>query len=252
MSNCGCADVGKHLFMMRCLHPTPRTPFSLSWKQLRSRTGLKPTVAVTMRHIRGSFVCAMNQTVGGLLLPQRESSEEKVRSKGRVFFLDVNPLCYDGNTPSLHSFGHWLSLFFNQVSLSDPVIAVSTLYPSVFLPFCHWVETWDCRILLVFNSRRKLHSISTTELMSTVNIFWNFGNGRSNNVVLFAEIWVSSWELVVLEWFIKAKKEEEIQWSVVHINFVGENYDLVHRLWVKLACPRCIHALLITSNFLND
>ncbi|KAG9444095.1 hypothetical protein H6P81_015435 [Aristolochia fimbriata] len=44
--------------------------------------------------------------------------------KQRVFFLDVNPLCYEGSTPSLHSFAHWLSLFFSQVSLTDPVIAV--------------------------------------------------------------------------------------------------------------------------------
>jgi hypothetical protein len=45
----------------------------------------------------------------------------------RVFFLDVNPLCYAGSKPSLHSFARWVSLFFNQVSLSDPVIAVSLL-----------------------------------------------------------------------------------------------------------------------------
>ncbi|KAJ6383654.1 hypothetical protein OIU78_027026 [Salix suchowensis] len=29
-----------------------------------------------------------------------------------------------GSTPSLHSFAHWISLFFSQVSLTDPVIAV--------------------------------------------------------------------------------------------------------------------------------
>ncbi|XXG63621.1 hypothetical protein AAC387_Pa05g1764 [Persea americana] len=42
----------------------------------------------------------------------------------RVFFLDVNPLCYNGTKPSLPSFTHWVSLFFSQVSLQDPVIAV--------------------------------------------------------------------------------------------------------------------------------
>ncbi|KAK1311065.1 hypothetical protein QJS10_CPA08g01133 [Acorus calamus] len=42
----------------------------------------------------------------------------------RVFFLDVNPICYRGSRPSLRSFAHWLSLFFSQVSLRDPVIAV--------------------------------------------------------------------------------------------------------------------------------
>ena len=46
------------------------------------------------------------------------------KAKRRVFFLDVNPLCYRGSNPSLQSFGHWLSLFFREVSLSDPVIAV--------------------------------------------------------------------------------------------------------------------------------
>ncbi|XP_068658191.1 uncharacterized protein [Aristolochia californica] len=48
----------------------------------------------------------------------------KDRRKKRVFFLDVNPLCYKGSTPSLHSFADWLFLFFSQVSLTDPVIAV--------------------------------------------------------------------------------------------------------------------------------
>ncbi|KAK3428022.1 hypothetical protein EUGRSUZ_F04135 [Eucalyptus grandis] len=45
-------------------------------------------------------------------------------SKKRVFFLDVNPLCYEGSTPSLRSFARWISLFFSQVSHSDPVVAV--------------------------------------------------------------------------------------------------------------------------------
>ncbi|XP_019180666.1 PREDICTED: uncharacterized protein LOC109175770 [Ipomoea nil] len=61
------------------------------------------------------------------------SSEESGTSRGvncknsrkkRVFFLDVNPLCYNGCNPSLQSFAHWVSLFFSQVSHSDPVIAV--------------------------------------------------------------------------------------------------------------------------------
>ncbi|CAA0827829.1 5-3 exonuclease family protein [Striga hermonthica] len=42
----------------------------------------------------------------------------------RVFFLDVNPLCYKGSTRCLHSFAHWISLFFSDVSRNDPVIAV--------------------------------------------------------------------------------------------------------------------------------
>ncbi|XP_057532213.1 uncharacterized protein LOC130810247 [Amaranthus tricolor] len=48
----------------------------------------------------------------------------RTKTKERVFFLDVNPICYKGNTPSLHSFAHWISLFLSEVSLHHPVIAV--------------------------------------------------------------------------------------------------------------------------------
>ncbi|XP_010478872.1 PREDICTED: uncharacterized protein LOC104757782 [Camelina sativa] len=51
-------------------------------------------------------------------------NEESRKKKKRVFFLDVSPLCYEGNKPSSQAFGHWISLFFSQVSLTDPVIAV--------------------------------------------------------------------------------------------------------------------------------
>lgn len=63
------------------------------------------------------------QTLGGQV---KKKSLDKVQGKAkkRVFFLDVNPLCYAGSSPSLQSFGYWVDLFFNQVSLSDPVIAV--------------------------------------------------------------------------------------------------------------------------------
>jgi hypothetical protein len=67
---------------------------------------------------------AFDRTVGGQFLPERE---EKKTGRKRVFFLGVNPLCYVGSTPSLRAFGRWVSLFFSQVSLSDPVIAVSSL-----------------------------------------------------------------------------------------------------------------------------
>ncbi|XP_055835704.1 uncharacterized protein LOC129904189 [Solanum dulcamara] len=53
----------------------------------------------------------------------RETHYKNSRKK-RVFFLDVNPICYKGSIPSLQSFAHWISLFFSQVSLTDPVIAV--------------------------------------------------------------------------------------------------------------------------------
>ncbi|XP_038725177.1 DNA polymerase I isoform X2 [Tripterygium wilfordii] len=55
----------------------------------------------------------------------KEAEEKRKQSKKkRVFFLDVNPLCYAGSKASLHSFGRWISLFFDQVSHSEPVIAV--------------------------------------------------------------------------------------------------------------------------------
>lgn len=80
------------------------------------------------------------RTVGGLLLqPKHDLNEVKgdddtvnniiIKKKKRVFFLDVNPICYDGSTPSLHSFAHWIFLFFSEVSLTDPVIVVSTTSP---------------------------------------------------------------------------------------------------------------------------
>uniref|UniRef100_A0A1D1YEW8 5'-3' exonuclease n=1 Tax=Anthurium amnicola TaxID=1678845 RepID=A0A1D1YEW8_9ARAE len=59
-------------------------------------------------------------------LPERDDirSAAATKKSRRVFLLDVNPICYDGARPNLHSFAHWLSLFFSQVSLRDPVIAV--------------------------------------------------------------------------------------------------------------------------------
>lgn len=55
---------------------------------------------------------------------QKLNTESKQQSK-RVFFLDVNPLCYEGTNPSLHYFAKWLKLFLShQVTQSHPVIAV--------------------------------------------------------------------------------------------------------------------------------
>ncbi|RCV28346.1 hypothetical protein SETIT_5G398500v2 [Setaria italica] len=45
-------------------------------------------------------------------------------TKPRVFFLDVNPLCFRGSQRSLNAFARWLALFFAHVSLRDPVVAV--------------------------------------------------------------------------------------------------------------------------------
>lgn len=65
---------------------------------------------------KGSY----NQTLGAqLLIPSNDK-----RKRERVFFLDVNPICYTGTSPSLPSFCYWMSLFFTQVSHTDPVIAV--------------------------------------------------------------------------------------------------------------------------------
>ncbi|KAK1687241.1 hypothetical protein QYE76_048089 [Lolium multiflorum] len=47
-------------------------------------------------------------------------------SKDRVFFLDVNPICFRGSQRSLGAFARWLALFFSHVSLRDPVVAVRT------------------------------------------------------------------------------------------------------------------------------
>ncbi|KAM7507620.1 hypothetical protein LguiA_018073 [Lonicera macranthoides] len=55
---------------------------------------------------------------------EKSSSKIKIKKKRRVFLLDVNSLCYKGENPSLHTFAHWISLFFSQISLDDPVIAV--------------------------------------------------------------------------------------------------------------------------------
>lgn len=43
----------------------------------------------------------------------------------KVFFLDVNPLCYQGSNPSLHSFAQWFSRFLSpQLTQTHPIIAV--------------------------------------------------------------------------------------------------------------------------------
>ncbi|ONM36006.1 uncharacterized isoform X1 [Zea mays] len=56
-------------------------------------------------------------------LSGRDGSPSKT-SKPRVFFLDVNPLCFRGSQRSLGAFARWLALFFAHVSIRDPVVAV--------------------------------------------------------------------------------------------------------------------------------
>lgn len=99
-----------------------------------TKLGTKPSASTPLI---ASSSRTEGRTVGGLLLRRRHDLTEVkrdndndndnniiIKKKKRVFFLDVNPICYDGSTPSLHSFAHWISLFFSEVSLTDPVIAV--------------------------------------------------------------------------------------------------------------------------------
>lgn len=110
-----------HVNIKPCLTINPFK--SISSIQPRKRTTKTEALEAKTTVISGSF----NQTVGRQFLGKADfcgNDLEKTKSKKRVFFLDVNPLCYEGSRPSLQSFGRWLSLFFDQVSHADPVIAV--------------------------------------------------------------------------------------------------------------------------------
>ncbi|KAF0919294.1 hypothetical protein E2562_029149 [Oryza meyeriana var. granulata] len=54
----------------------------------------------------------------------RDAAPAAKPAKHRVFFLDVNPLCFRGSQRSLGAFARWLALFFSHVSLRNPVVAV--------------------------------------------------------------------------------------------------------------------------------
>ncbi|KAL2497303.1 5'-3' exonuclease family protein [Abeliophyllum distichum] len=109
-------------------------PFPLSPRNSRTEKvkSLKPLLSLpSLSYNQASASCNFD----GTLYPpknefcdgkstERSSREYKISRKKRVFLLDVNPLCYKGSIPSLESFAHWISLFFSQVSLTDPVIAV--------------------------------------------------------------------------------------------------------------------------------
>ncbi|KAL5173502.1 5'-3' exonuclease [Glycine soja] len=79
------------------------------------KTATSLTVTTPKKTEKALFTESFDQTRDAQPLPEK---------KKRVFFLDVNPLCYEGSKPSLHSLGRWLSLFLEQVSHTDPVIAV--------------------------------------------------------------------------------------------------------------------------------
>lgn len=118
------------------LHIKPTLTFNPSASISTWNLRKKPRETTKRKAVFASISSSSSHdTIGEELWPRSElcgSNKEKRASKKRVFFLDVNPLCYAGSTPSLHSFAHWISLFFSQVSLTDPVIAVSFLF---FLTF---------------------------------------------------------------------------------------------------------------------
>ncbi|XP_062158108.1 uncharacterized protein LOC133865693 isoform X1 [Alnus glutinosa] len=118
-----------HVHIQPCLSPSPLPPVSFTCRTPKLETAAPGKRKATETEVgrvgaitaSASVSGAFDRTVGGQLLPEKQ---EKKTGKKRVFFLDVNPLCYVGSTPSLRAFGRWVSLFFSQVSLSDPVIAV--------------------------------------------------------------------------------------------------------------------------------
>ncbi|KAL0360115.1 UNVERIFIED_CONTAM: 5'-3' exonuclease [Sesamum radiatum] len=101
--------------------PNSRTGKAKSWKLIKP---LSSATSCNQSAVDDETLLALppkNEVLSG---SSSSNCCTKMSRKGRVFFLDVNPLCYKGSSPSLHAFAHWISLFFSQVSLSDPVIAV--------------------------------------------------------------------------------------------------------------------------------
>ncbi|KAH0777754.1 hypothetical protein KY290_009165 [Solanum tuberosum] len=111
----------------RHFHPIPNSthhPVLVSpLKQQRNLLKLSPLFCSSSSHshpvVQDPILQQGNEPFG----KSRDTHCKNSRKK-RVFFLDVNPICYKGSIPSLQSFAHWISLFFSQVSLTDPVIAV--------------------------------------------------------------------------------------------------------------------------------
>ncbi|KAK4279768.1 hypothetical protein QN277_011490 [Acacia crassicarpa] len=99
------------------------TKKSVAQVTIKKTEARKVRTGVVADESSSSFTWSFHQTRGEQSLPESEFHDKRA-SKKRVFFLDVNPLCYEGNTPSLYSFGRWVSLFLSQVSRDDPVIAV--------------------------------------------------------------------------------------------------------------------------------
>ncbi|CAJ1947878.1 unnamed protein product [Sphenostylis stenocarpa] len=140
------------------------------------RTQNTATARATTKTEKALFTESFDQTRGGQPLSEK---------KNRVFFLDVNPLCYEGSKPSLHSFGRWLSLFLSQVSLTDPVIAVISLTPLVFIEMIEQVIDGERGS----EHRRKLlpsykaHRKKFMRHMSSLQTFSSGHVGRSHQVI---------------------------------------------------------------------
>ncbi|KAH6826228.1 5'-3' exonuclease family protein [Perilla frutescens var. hirtella] len=109
-----------------------RLPFLISVPNFRAEKakswrGVKPLFSATngdQSAVNEETLLPQLRKNEGLSVNGGSSSCGMLSRKRRVFFLDVNPLCYKGSTPSLDSFARWISLFFSQVSLNDPVVAV--------------------------------------------------------------------------------------------------------------------------------
>ncbi|KAL0326299.1 UNVERIFIED_CONTAM: Tetratricopeptide repeat domain-containing protein PYG7, chloroplastic [Sesamum radiatum] len=101
--------------------PNSRTGKAKSWKLIKP---LSSATSCNQSAVDDETLLALPPKNEALSGNSSSNCCAKMSRKGRVFFLDVNPLCYKGSSPSLHAFAHWISLFFSQVSLNDPVIAV--------------------------------------------------------------------------------------------------------------------------------
>uniref|UniRef100_A0A7N0VG71 5'-3' exonuclease domain-containing protein n=1 Tax=Kalanchoe fedtschenkoi TaxID=63787 RepID=A0A7N0VG71_KALFE len=108
-----------------CLAPTPYGPLSCAGvpnNKVNATTRNAKARGITAAASAPSP--AFDRMPGGRVVLEEPGDIKRWNKKKRVFFLDVNPLCYAGSKPSLRSFAHWISLFFSQVSHDDPVIAV--------------------------------------------------------------------------------------------------------------------------------
>ncbi|PIN10901.1 DNA-directed DNA polymerase [Handroanthus impetiginosus] len=101
--------------------PNSRTQKAKSWKLIRAHFSATPC---NQSAVDDETLSPSSPENDVLSVNSGDDCSNRIARRRRVFFLDVNPLCYKGSTPSLQSFAHWVSLFFSQVSHNDPVIAV--------------------------------------------------------------------------------------------------------------------------------